>query len=88
MQDCKHKLVHEARMDTLESDAKRKVSWVIFVWAIGIITGLLFYTLAYSGTLNEKGASRDVEMAKIQTQLMNIQSILLEIKVDLKDHSN
>lgn len=38
--------------------------------------------------LNDKAAARDVELAKISTKLANIETLLIEIKTDLKEHSS
>lgn len=38
--------------------------------------------------LKDKASDRDVELAKINTKLSNIETLLIEIRQDLKDHSN
>ena len=86
MEDCKHLEAHEQRFNSIERDLKAKVSWIVFVWAIGIITAALFTMFSYTNNLASKGNIRDVEMAKIQTQLANIESLLVDIKIDLKEH--
>lgn len=84
--ECEHLEAHEQRMCNIENEAKNKVSWVVFVWAIGILTLAFGFGVNYITSLSSKVSTAEVEMAKIQTKLANIEVLLVEIKSDLRTH--
>lgn len=86
MEECKHLEAHEQRFCQIETEAKSKVSWTVFAWAVGIISAALFFNIEYASSIGGKVSNSEVEMAKIQTKLANIEVLLLEIKTDVKTH--
>jgi hypothetical protein len=84
MEDCKHLESHEQRFCTIENESKTKVSWIVFAWAIGILSAVLFYSVEKVSSIENRVSSSDIEMAKVQTKLVSIETLLVEIKGDIR----
>lgn len=83
--------MEKEELTDMRNHIERKVSWTQFWAIVGSITtaGILVLGLFYSEiqSLRKDVSSNNVEFAKIQTQLSQIQSDLAELKLTLKDHS-
>ena len=92
----------ERELKEVREIAKTHVTYTMFAWTASIFTLIMFSFAGYATSrmskiedthearfrqIEEKISVSNVEYAKIQTTLVQIQISLNEIKNDLKDHS-
>lgn len=54
--------------------SNKTVSWTVFVWAFGIMTIIMGYTLTAVAQVNTKVVETQTQYAEIQAQLSQIQT--------------
>jgi len=64
-----------------DSNSKNKyVSWAVFVWAIGLLTVAIGWSLVAQASMEKKVQESNVQFVQIQSQLSGIQADLVWIK--------
>jgi len=78
----------EKDIDDLKIEIKKMVPMNTFTWVIGIMISLCLITFGWQGSritkMEDKVTDTQLASARIETQLSQIQTQLIEIKQDIK----
>ncbi len=72
----------------VRNDLKRKVSWFIFVWAIGIILVAIGWIFTSITALSSKNDENKAEISNVEGDVKEIKSNILWIKESLQRMEN
>ena len=87
-----HQCVKEDDIKELREKADKSVSWVVFwsviVLLVGINGSIISKQYSEIQTLSEENKQTQILSARIETQLTQIQTDILDIKISLKEHQS
>jgi hypothetical protein len=62
------------------------VRWQTFVWVVAILTLTMGYIITAQTKISDQLNTNNVKFAEITTKLTSIESGILEMRIDLKNH--